>query len=123
MNTIKIRYVVRHIASENIEVKYYYLNQIEQEPLKKLSPVFVADYKVLSKDLYTGLKDKNSVEIYEKDVLRWNVFDGLAYFNGTHKVYFDDGAFRLNRYHSVIDYINNGDVEIIGNVHEHPHLL
>lgn len=72
---------------------------------------------------YTGLKDRSNVEIYEKDILRWNVFDGLAYFGGTNVVYFQDGAFRLNKHHSVIDYINNGDVEVVGNIHEHPELL
>lgn len=77
---------------------------------------------------FTGVCDKKNVPIYNGDILKWEIFDGLAYFGGTDAVYFQDGAFRLNKHHPVIDYIDeddegDGNVEVIGNIYEHPELL
>ena len=68
-------------------------------------------YKLMQ---YTGLKDKNGAEIYERDVLRWAGVNCLISWNK--HGHFDCGLDSLNMaiaYHS----------EIIGNVHEHPELL
>ncbi|EGO2800775.1 hypothetical protein IDE00_002069 [Enterococcus faecalis] len=67
----------------------------------------------------TGLKDLNGVEIFEGDIL----------FDKHHNpqigvVVFYEGAFQLlanNMYYPLIQF--DGDVEIIGNIHENPKLL
>lgn len=67
----------------------------------------------------TGLKDLNSIEIFEGDIL----------FDKHHNpqigvVVFYEGAFQLlanNMYYPLIQF--DGDVEIIGNIHENPELL
>ncbi|MEB7774861.1 YopX family protein [Enterococcus faecalis] len=67
----------------------------------------------------TGLKDLNGVEIFEGDIL----------FDKHHNpqigvVVFYEGAFQLlanNMYYPLIQF--DGDVEIIGNIHENPELL
>ena len=74
---------------------------------------------------YTGLKDKNGVEIYEGDVVRYR--DGVSHWDGGYtkptEVKYEYGSFFPfcgcgGEYSMDVD-----DAVIIGNVHEHPELL
>ena len=70
---------------------------------------------------YTGLKDKNGVEVYEGDIIR--DVDCLSLW----KVFYGDGAFHVRGgEYNLSGHLNEwapDHCEVIGNIYENPELL
>lgn len=114
MREIKFRYRLLHLDSKQIETAFLTLKELEQGTLPYLYNLVA--FKVLTRDEFTGLLDKNGKEIYEGDILKatnpcvvkWNE-EKLAWTN-------DSKVWKFNM-------SNKGIYEVIGNIYENPELL
>jgi uncharacterized phage protein (TIGR01671 family) len=80
------------------------------------NPYFQKQIKLMQ---YTGLKDKNGVEIYEGDIVKGTIF-GIAFVKYEHNsfVLWNKGSYSR-------DYRNyvHENIEVIGNIYENYELL
>ena len=92
-----------------------------------LGETFIIDDDIVKIMQYTGLKDKNNVEIYESDIIKaiWSkdCDEYIANEEWIGDIFFNYGSFDINGEWCVSLNCFNGTLEVIGNIYEDSHLL
>ncbi len=133
----EIKFRIRFGNGKKVKTIIYPLNNILQGQVKEFLDLN-SDYKILSTDEFTGLKDKNKKEIYEGDILAgeavemmpdWSDMDAddkEAYNNRkpnikNSEVYWSENE-EFGRW-DLSPEIHLETAEVIGNIYENPELL
>ena len=104
------------VDGEGKLVSYDYEMMAYDDPVEFSNTCIVAQQ-------YTGLKDKNGIEIYEGDIVK-ATSDQYENENFVGKVIFDEGCFLtwINK-NDIRGIWGEDDIEIIGNIFENSELL
>lgn len=114
---IKFRALVRYEGMKNPVWEYYTTFRM---------PAWLDFGEVIIKDLqYTGLRDKNNIEIYEGDIVEMDNWNPSNY-----QISFIEAGFCLadckGEYAADIHYIYHAGIKqaaVIGNIHQNPELI
>jgi uncharacterized phage protein (TIGR01671 family) len=128
MMTIKFRYRVKNRETGKTITAILSIQEIENQGF--VPEIFKGfDWEILSRDQFTGLFDKNGKEIFEGDVVKrtcrqwccgkvtYETVGVVEWFGEGWSLKESDGSYTgwANQKHE--------DIEIIGNIYEHPELL
>lgn len=128
----KIRYALRNKHTGESYFKIYTLKQLEFKGLRHLFDL--ENYIILSRDRFTGLKDRNGREIYfESDIITCTdiygrVVTGILHLDEEDLITEING-FVIDDENEKVEYsipfmdIHTETLQNIGNIHDNPELL
>ena len=122
MRDIKFSYIYQHDDTGRMLNKIFDIHEIE---LEQMDECFIEGYTLIARRQFTGLFDKQGVEIYEGDLLKVELDWGYGLAKITVEIYFKDGCFRAKALNSHEDtlLIELPYFDIIGNIYENSEML
>lgn len=130
MRELKFSYIYQHDDTGKILNKKFDIHEIE---LELMGECFIERYTLIARRQYTGLKDKNRVEIYEDDIIKdssgrlmivqWDNRIGTSRF--IFRTINTVGHIKEGKCLSTHEWIisDDNDTEVVGNIYENPELL
>jgi len=119
MREIKLDLVCKNIHTGDIHHKKYFISELMLGVAKLFD---IDNYEVIATRQYIGIKDKNGVEIYERDRLSmWyapqSSCNGVVSFeNGAFWFDTDEASPKRDLVSALTSYGN--EIEVIGNIYE-----
>lgn len=123
---IKFRYVFKRKTDGHIYIIEFNVEALEDKSVSQIKTMLRNDlWKLVARDQFTGLKDKNGKEIYESDIVRiWADHKHYSGYTGHDYVEAvvwnpERAQYRLTE-HEFDDF---EFIEVIGNIYENKDLL
>lgn len=131
---IKFRWVGRNLHFNEIWIQSNLTtDKIRKGEVLSFFNISNSNCEFLSEDLFTGLKDKNGVEIYESDIFTFDYLkelDNIIKLIGSFVWNDDELRYEIDIYNNeeyvCLSYIGNGimrNYQVIGNIYENSDLL
>lgn len=130
MNT-RFRFRIWDTVAEDFRgnLKKYYIDSHTGELVVHAYSDLYEDWYLTNEDgfivqQWTGLTDKNGIDVFEGDICRWLWSPSKIEYEG--EVYFDKGIFKFSRswsFHTADDNFILSSLEVIGNIFKNPELI
>jgi len=118
-----VGYEFHDFDMNNVYIMHSKTNDIEEA--YNIAAVEEADIACDSKEQFTGLHDKNGKEIYEGDIIQWNIRDYLG--GGISEIIWEKDlaqfGFKAPNQFGIWHIETADEFEVIGNIHENGDLL